>query len=216
MGMAVESSAALSFRQQSYGGSFRYDKRDPLVAKIRLPGDQPGVRRTSSKRFTGTTQGLSISFFTLMFNPSSLNVLRLFGWWTFRRTAVLTPRASRSTISEEDCISSTLRLSRGRFRRRRRIDSTSCTNTHERPIRSNGSSRSNLVAEDNAVRIEGQRIVVCGAGGFIGGHLVKHLKANGALEIRAVDIKPWISGTKRPRMSRTSRSIYKTEITVTA
>ena len=37
---------------------------------------------------------------------------------------------------------------------------------------------------------QGQRILVCGAGGFIGGHLVKHLKAAGAGEIRAVDIKP--------------------------
>ncbi len=40
------------------------------------------------------------------------------------------------------------------------------------------------------MKIKGQRIVVCGAGGFIGGHLVKHLKVAGASEIRAVDIKP--------------------------
>jgi nucleoside-diphosphate-sugar epimerase len=40
------------------------------------------------------------------------------------------------------------------------------------------------------VKIKGQRIVVCGAGGFIGGHLVKSLRASGAREIRAVDIKP--------------------------
>jgi len=40
------------------------------------------------------------------------------------------------------------------------------------------------------VKIKDQRVVVCGAGGFIGGHLVKHLKASGAREIRAVDIKP--------------------------
>ena len=32
------------------------------------------------------------------------------------------------------------------------------------------------------MKIKGQRIVVCGAGGFIGGHLVKHLKASGASE----------------------------------
>jgi GDP-D-mannose 3',5'-epimerase len=44
--------------------------------------------------------------------------------------------------------------------------------------------------EGRAVKINGQRIVVCGAGGFIGGHLVQHLKKNGAGEIRAVDIKP--------------------------
>ena len=40
------------------------------------------------------------------------------------------------------------------------------------------------------MKIKDQRIVVCGAGGFIGGHLVKHLQAIGAGEIRAVDIKP--------------------------
>jgi nucleoside-diphosphate-sugar epimerase len=40
------------------------------------------------------------------------------------------------------------------------------------------------------VKTKGQRVVVCGAGGFIGGHLVKHLKAAGISEIRAVDIKP--------------------------
>ena len=28
--------------------------------------------------------------------------------------------------------------------------------------------------------ITGQKVVVCGAGGFIGGHLVKSLKAGGA------------------------------------
>lgn len=32
--------------------------------------------------------------------------------------------------------------------------------------------------------------VVCGAGGFIGGHLVAHLRALGVARIRAVDIKP--------------------------
>jgi len=40
------------------------------------------------------------------------------------------------------------------------------------------------------VDIKGKKVVVCGAGGFIGGHLVKSLKATGAKEIRAVDIKP--------------------------
>jgi GDP-D-mannose 3',5'-epimerase len=40
------------------------------------------------------------------------------------------------------------------------------------------------------VNIRGQKIVVCGAGGFIGGHLVKHLLANGAAKVRAVDVKP--------------------------
>src|ERR1700730_906251 len=40
------------------------------------------------------------------------------------------------------------------------------------------------------MKIKIKRVVVCGAGGFIGGHLVKALQANGAAEIRAVDIKP--------------------------
>ena len=30
------------------------------------------------------------------------------------------------------------------------------------------------------MQIKGQRILVCGAGGFIGGHLVKNLQASGA------------------------------------
>lgn len=34
------------------------------------------------------------------------------------------------------------------------------------------------------------RAVVCGAGGFIGGHLVKSLRARGVRVVRAVDIKP--------------------------
>jgi GDP-D-mannose 3', 5'-epimerase len=38
--------------------------------------------------------------------------------------------------------------------------------------------------------LKGQKAVVCGAGGFIGGHLVKNLIANGVEVIRAVDIKP--------------------------
>jgi nucleoside-diphosphate-sugar epimerase len=35
-----------------------------------------------------------------------------------------------------------------------------------------------------------EKAVVCGAGGFIGGHLVKSLIANGVSDVRAVDIKP--------------------------
>ncbi|QMV19097.1 NAD-dependent epimerase/dehydratase family protein [Granulicella sp. 5B5] len=35
-----------------------------------------------------------------------------------------------------------------------------------------------------------RKLVVCGAGGFIGGHLVKYLKDRGFAAIRAVDIKP--------------------------
>jgi len=40
------------------------------------------------------------------------------------------------------------------------------------------------------MRIDGNKFLVCGAGGFIGGHLVKDLLENGAREVRAVDIKP--------------------------
>src|ERR1700753_3581505 len=35
-----------------------------------------------------------------------------------------------------------------------------------------------------------KRAVVCGAGGFIGGHLIKSLRANDVEVVRAVDIKP--------------------------
>ena len=37
---------------------------------------------------------------------------------------------------------------------------------------------------------QGERAVVCGAGGFIGGHLVKGLQARGIEVVRAVDLKP--------------------------
>jgi GDP-D-mannose 3', 5'-epimerase len=40
------------------------------------------------------------------------------------------------------------------------------------------------------MNLKGQKAVVCGAGGFIGGHLVQNLLANGVEVIRAVDIKP--------------------------
>ncbi len=40
------------------------------------------------------------------------------------------------------------------------------------------------------MRLQGKKAVVCGAGGFIGGHLVNHLLANGVEVVRAVDIKP--------------------------
>jgi nucleoside-diphosphate-sugar epimerase len=40
------------------------------------------------------------------------------------------------------------------------------------------------------MKIKNQKVLVCGAGGFIGGHLVKDLVTSGAAEVRAVDIKP--------------------------
>jgi GDP-D-mannose 3',5'-epimerase len=40
------------------------------------------------------------------------------------------------------------------------------------------------------MKLKGQKAVVCGAGGFIGGHLVQTLLANGVDVVRAVDIKP--------------------------
>src|SRR5665213_2994839 len=40
------------------------------------------------------------------------------------------------------------------------------------------------------MNVKGETAVVCGAGGFIGGHLVKSLIANGVNVVRAVDVKP--------------------------
>jgi GDP-D-mannose 3',5'-epimerase len=40
------------------------------------------------------------------------------------------------------------------------------------------------------MKLTGEKAVVCGAGGFIGGHLVQSLLASGVEVIRAVDIKP--------------------------
>ena len=40
------------------------------------------------------------------------------------------------------------------------------------------------------MKLKGKKAVVCGAGGFIGGHLVQTLLDNGVDVIRAVDIKP--------------------------
>jgi GDP-D-mannose 3',5'-epimerase len=40
------------------------------------------------------------------------------------------------------------------------------------------------------MKLKNAKVVVCGAGGFIGGHLVKSLLDNGAEVIRAVDVKP--------------------------
>lgn len=40
------------------------------------------------------------------------------------------------------------------------------------------------------MKLKGQKTAVCGAGGFIGGHLVKYLLENGVDVVRAVDVKP--------------------------
>lgn len=40
------------------------------------------------------------------------------------------------------------------------------------------------------MNLNGEKVVVCGAGGFIGGHLVKKLLADGVKVVKAVDIKP--------------------------
>jgi GDP-D-mannose 3',5'-epimerase len=37
---------------------------------------------------------------------------------------------------------------------------------------------------------DGETVLVCGAGGFIGGHLVQHLLTQGVKSVRAVDVKP--------------------------
>ena len=41
------------------------------------------------------------------------------------------------------------------------------------------------------MQLANKKVVVCGAGGFIGGHLIRSLTANGADVIRGVDIKPF-------------------------
>jgi nucleoside-diphosphate-sugar epimerase len=40
------------------------------------------------------------------------------------------------------------------------------------------------------MKISNKKVMVCGAGGFIGGHLVQHLLQQGANVTRAVDVKP--------------------------
>jgi GDP-D-mannose 3', 5'-epimerase len=40
------------------------------------------------------------------------------------------------------------------------------------------------------MKLKNKKVTVCGAGGFIGGHLVNSLFAGGAAAVRAVDIKP--------------------------
>ncbi|MBV8570778.1 MAG: NAD-dependent epimerase/dehydratase family protein, partial [Acidobacteriaceae bacterium] len=40
------------------------------------------------------------------------------------------------------------------------------------------------------MKIGNKKVVVCGGGGFIGGHLVKHLLSQQIPVLRAIDIKP--------------------------
>ncbi len=40
------------------------------------------------------------------------------------------------------------------------------------------------------MNLKGKKVAVCGGGGFIGGHLVKYLLANGVSSVRAIDVKP--------------------------
>jgi len=40
------------------------------------------------------------------------------------------------------------------------------------------------------MKLKDQRVVICGAGGFIGGHLVNYLLADGVNVVQAVDLKP--------------------------
>lgn len=51
------------------------------------------------------------------------------------------------------------------------------------------------------MKLSGKKIVVCGGGGFIGGHLVKHLLNQGFDVIRSVDVKPledWYQHSRAP------------------
>ncbi|HEX3473157.1 MAG TPA: NAD-dependent epimerase/dehydratase family protein [Silvibacterium sp.] len=40
------------------------------------------------------------------------------------------------------------------------------------------------------MNLRGEKVAVCGAGGFIGGHLVRGLLVSGVREVRAIDVKP--------------------------
>jgi GDP-D-mannose 3', 5'-epimerase len=49
------------------------------------------------------------------------------------------------------------------------------------------------------MQLKGKKAVICGAGGFIGGHLIDSLQSNGVNVIRGVDVKPldeWYQASK--------------------
>jgi nucleoside-diphosphate-sugar epimerase len=52
---------------------------------------------------------------------------------------------------------------------------------------------------EEAFSLAGQKIVVCGGGGFIGGHLVHYLRSQGIDVFRSVDLKPMESWYQRER-----------------
>ena len=83
------------------------------------------------------------------------------------------------------------------------------SNTNGRPSsRESPGPRTDLLSSDPTDRVEAEpvfqgdvdtekTVVVCGAGGFIGGHLVADLLRQGYDQVRAVDIKPpnhWFGG----------------------
>src|ERR1700689_1856020 len=65
-------------------------------------------------------------------------------------------------------------------------------NIRDEPISTRLSKRDFMTREglEREMYLQGPRVVVCGAGGFIGGHLVKDLMDRGVRVIRAIDIKP--------------------------
>ncbi len=46
-----------------------------------------------------------------------------------------------------------------------------------------------VAIKENDMKVKGKRVVVCGGGGFVGGHMVRALMAAGAAHVRCVDIK---------------------------
>jgi nucleoside-diphosphate-sugar epimerase len=60
------------------------------------------------------------------------------------------------------------------------------------------------------VKLQNERVVVCGAGGFIGGHLVRRLVEDGVNVIRAVDVKPIEDWYHRSQAVRNVKADLKT------